>query len=646
MIFSETIRLRRGPQRETEFLDMGAILRAHAYSHPHNLAFSFVRQETFEVESISYAGLDRRSRAIATSLQSRGVGRRPILLLYQSSLEYVCAIFGCLYAGAIAVPLYPPKQNSSISRVSHVSHDCQPALILTTTQEQRRFARHFIPTVNIPLPEIITTDALQNSLADRWNPTVNEPDDIAVLQYSSGSTGNPKGVVITHRNIIENEYAIQKAFRQTAASIHLTWLPFHHDMGLIGGVLQPVYVGAQAFIMSPASVVSKPSRWLQAISQFKATTSGGPNFAFELAAFRTEEQELNGLDLSSWTVAYNGSEMVRAETLERFSRKFQQCGFRCTALRPCYGLAEATLLVSTNRRKRSPRILNFDSEKLARGKAVRTAASKSHRTHRLVSCGKAVNQTVAIVHSKRLVKCKQGEIGEIWVCGRNLAREYWNHARETESTFQARLPDHDNLSFLRTGDLGFLHEGELYVTGRAKDVMNFAGQKFHPHDIEATVRSSCLPIGGVDCAVFSAEENNEEVLIIVQEFHNPLLTPSGEIFRMIRARISEEHGLSVYSIFLVRVGSIPKTSSGKIQHWKCRLNYLNSELRIIDSSTRRTDLAGTGGTAQRRSGRSEASITEFVSGWISRRFNVPRSAIAAEHSLVSLGVRTLLGRRS
>jgi acyl-CoA synthetase (AMP-forming)/AMP-acid ligase II/acyl carrier protein len=387
--------------------------------------------------------------------------------------------------------------------------------------------------------------------------------------------------MLSHHNLLHNERMIQEAFGQTAESVIVGWLPLYHDMGLIGNVIQPLFVGASCVLMSPVAFLQKPLRWLEAISRYRATTSGGPNFAYDLCVSRIGEEQRDALDLSSWEVAFNGSEPIRPETLERFATAFARCGFRREAFYPCYGLAEATLLVSCRAHARPVTVKTLHGESLSNNRVVEGYEGDDRRS--LVGCGVILmDERLVIVDPLTLKRCAPGEVGEIWVSGAGIAKGYWNRPAETEHTFGARLADEDAGPFLRTGDLGFLLEGELFVTGRLKDLIIIRGLNHYPQDIELSVEKCDAALRPGCGAAFGIEAQGEERLVIVQEVDRRRQSDAPALIEKIRRAVADEHEVQAHAVVLIRAGSIPKTSSGKIQRHACREAFLEGRLEVVD----------------------------------------------------------------
>jgi amino acid adenylation domain-containing protein len=498
-----------------------------------------------------------------------------VLLLYPPGLDYIAAFFGCLYAGAVAVPAYPPRVNRSLTRLQTIVADAGAALALTTKAILRKVSSQAAETPGLITLGWLTTDDIDETLAAEWTGTTIKGETLAFLQYTSGSTATPRGVMVTHANLMRNEEMIARAFRHTPSSVIVGWLPLYHDMGLVGNVLQPLYVGARCILMPPAAFLQRPLRWLEAISRYQATTSGGPNFAYDLCVRKIRAEQKAGLDLSSWEVAFNGAEPVRPDSLTRFSAAFEACGFRRSAFYPCYGLAEATLIASGGLKGQKPRVEVFDGPALMRHQvAPAQSQTESSNAKPLASCGRPLGgQRLLVVNPDTAMACPPSEVGEVWLAGPSVARGYWNRPAESQQFFAARLADTGEGPFLRTGDLGFLHDGELYITGRLKDVIILRGSNYYPQDVELTAERShpaLRPGGG---AAFSVELAGETRLVVVQELEPRHQCDWPEVAQRIRQAVAEEHELHVHSVVLLKAGNLPKTSSGKVQRRTCKAAY-------------------------------------------------------------------------
>lgn len=566
---------------ECTFSTLVELLCYRAQNQPDQIAFISLKGGEVEADKFTYLELHQQAQTIAASLQSISTPGDHALLFYPHGLNFIAAFFGCLYAGIVAVPAYPPRRNQNLLRVQLIAEDAQAKIVLTTTSLLETLQ---VNTNQVELSNLqwVTTDNLPFEQLKTWQEPRLASDSLAFLQYTSGSTGNPKGVMMSHGNLMHNSALIQSCFQDTQSSRGVSWLPLYHDMGLIGGVLQPIYVGAPMVLISPVDFLQKPYRWLQAVSRYKATTSGGPNFAYDLCLQKITPQQIETLDLSCWEVAFTGAEPVRAETLEKFAETFATCGFRKEAFYPCYGMAETTLIVSGGLKADLPVILSVDGTALEQNQVV-VSQSIDERTRTIVGCGRSqLDQTVIIVHPETRTRCSEAQIGEIWVSGLSVAQGYWNRPEETEQIFCAHLADTGG-PFLRTGDLGFLRDGELFVTGRLKDVIIIRGQNHYPQDIELTVERSHPALRPGCGAAFSIDFKGSERLVIVQEVERIYRRQldAQEIAKSIRQAVAAHHGLDIFSTVLVKTGSIPKTSSGKIRRHACRAEFLTGTLDVI-----------------------------------------------------------------
>jgi 8-amino-7-oxononanoate synthase len=530
---------------------------------------------------LTYAELDRQARALGAWLEAQDLVGERALLLYPPGLEFITAFFGCLYGGVIAVPVYPPRRNRSLGRIQAIAEDADAKVALTTDAVLSRVMPLIDETPHLKSLTWLATCRVPADLEEKWDMPDVHGDTLAFFQYTSGSTGAPKGVVLSHANLVHNSALIAHAFEHTRSCKGVFWLPSYHDMGLIGGILQPLYVGRPNILMSPMSFLQKPYRWLSAISRFGGTTSGGPNFAYDLCVRKITPEQRKTLDLSSWEVAFNGAEPVHAETIEAFSAAFEPCGFRRAAFYPCFGLAEATLIVSGGYACNPPVLRTFDATALAHGQVL-DADPEDESVKTLVGCGHNLpDQKIVIADPETMTACSPGRIGEIWVQGSSVAQGYWQQQEATKATFKARLKGTSEGPFLRTGDLGFILDGELFVTGRVKDLIIVHGVNYHPQDIERTIQHSHHRLRPDSGAVFTAEVNGKEQLVAVQEIERRKQGDWDAVFDAIRHAVSAEHELALDSIVLIKAGSISKTSSGKIQRHACRNAFLDGSLSEV-----------------------------------------------------------------
>jgi acyl-CoA synthetase (AMP-forming)/AMP-acid ligase II len=555
------------------------ILRKRASHQSEEIVYTFLLDGETESDWLTYQALDRQARAIAATLQSYQTMGERALLLYPPGLEFVAAFFGCLYAGVVAVPVYPPRRNQKNTRLEAIIADAGATIVLTTAS--------LLTTIQEALPLVnrhcIATDDLPNDVASAWQePTINS-QSLAFLQYTSGSTGMPKGVMVSHGNLVHNSTLIYQLFGHNPQSRGVIWLPLYHDMGLIGGVLQPLYGGFPVTLMSPISFLKKPLRWLQAISRYQATTSGGPDFAYDLACRRISPEQRSSLDLSSWKVAFSGAEPIRAQTLERFANYFSPYGFRREAFYPCYGMAETTLIVSGGLKTEPPIVRPLKAGELEKNRVV-SATEEEESIRFIVGCGRSwLNQKIVIVDPESLTLCEPDQVGEIWVSGASVAQGYWQQPEQTKQTFHSYLADTGEGPFLRTGDLGFLQDGEMFITGRLKDLIIIQGRNHYPQDIEITVEQSHPSLRPSSGAAFTIEFAEQEKLVIAHEVERSSLRKlnPNEVIGAIRRAIAEEHDLQVYAVLLLKIGGIPQTSSGKVQRRACRERFLAGSLNVV-----------------------------------------------------------------
>lgn len=560
------------------------LLRLRALTQPDTLAYKFLSDSTGEERALTYAQVDRQARAIAAWLQDAGATGARVMLLYPPGLEFISAFFGCLYAGAVAVPAYPPdagRLNRSLPRLKALVADGQISLAATTADLMDTAGALFNQVAELSGINWLATDSLPESAAGDWREFQIDADLTAFLQYTSGSTGKPKGVMLTHDNLLYNAAMVYTAFEHNEEDKYVSWLPTFHDMGFMAGILQPLYAGIPAILMSPLSFLQNPARWLQAISEHRGTISGGPNFAYDLCLRKIGPEQRASLDLSSWKVAFNGAEPIRSETLERFASVFKPCGFSPEAFYPCYGLAEATLIVSGGLQSNPPTVKAFEAVALENRRLVMAQAGAKGAIN-FVGCGfTLLDQEIKIVDPESLVACPSGTVGEIWVSGPSVAKGYWNQADETERTFRARLADTGEGPFLRTGDLGFIQDDELFVTGRTKDLIIIRGLNHYPQDIELTAETAHEALRPGCGAAFSVELEGEERLVLVQEIDRRRAPDTDAVIKKIRQAIAEDHDLQLYAVVLIGPGAIAKTSSGKIRRQACRSMFLSNSFEPI-----------------------------------------------------------------
>jgi acyl transferase domain-containing protein/acyl-CoA synthetase (AMP-forming)/AMP-acid ligase II len=564
------------------------LLRYRACHQADHLAFTFLQDGEEEQDCWSYQMLDERARAIAAHLQSLNSSGQRALLLYPPGLDFIAAFFGCLYANVIAVPVYPPRRNHHLQRLQVILNDADATIALTTEEVKARITPWLTEVPAMQAIPWLATDQRDTQQASLWS----EPDisatTLAFLQYTSGSTGNPKGVMVSHANLLHSSADQDLTWEYTPDSSIVTWLPVFHDLGLIYGMLQPIYKGIPCYMMAPVSFLQRPIRWLQAISRYRATHTAAPNFAYDLCVQKVTDEQRAALDLSCWQMAMNGAEPVRPNTLAKFSEVFRSCGFNPKAHCPAYGLAEATLKVTAIRKQDDPLLLTIDAIAFGQNRIVKRFPGQPN-TQTIASCGQPVLDTrVVIVNPETCIECSPSEIGEIWVAGPLVAQGYWRNSEATQTVFQAHLADRNDGPFLRTGDLGFLDNGSLFVTGRLKDLIIIDGTNYYPQDIEQTVESCHPGLRAGASAAFSVEVDGQEHLVIAQELErsyvrNRDLDP---VVSAIRHAIAQQQDLPVHTVLLLKTSSIPKTSSGKIQRQACRQGFLSDTLDIVHDWSR------------------------------------------------------------
>jgi acyl-CoA synthetase (AMP-forming)/AMP-acid ligase II len=563
------------------------LLLHRATKQPNDRAYVFLSDQGLEEAALTFAELARRACAVAARLTQRGrIGDRA-LLLFGPGLDFIIAYFGCLVAGVIAVPMMIPRRNSALDSSATILADCSPRFVITNAH--LRDARpDILERFQGRETEWLFLDPeLERSVDRNQLLLISGPEDIAFLQYTSGSTSDPKGVMVTHGNLIENLEMIRQTLGNTQQSTYASWVPLYHDMGLILNVLQSLYLGSLCVLLAPVTFIQRPLKWLRAIHDYQAEVAGAPNFAFDLCVQRFRADQVEGLDLSCWKLAFNAAEPVRADTIERFTATFGEYGFEPRAIYPLYGMAEATLLISSGQRGAGPVIRTVSLDAFRRHQIA--APISSDDAHRVVGCGQnIIGQRIAIVDPETRRRLKAEQIGEVWVSGPHVCKGYWRNPDATRSTFQARIGGEDE-PWLRTGDVGFMDPaGELFITGRIKDMIIVRGINYYPQDIENTVYNSHPALRRHCGAAFSVlTENNEEKVVLVQEVertHRHRLEID-EIAACIREAVANEHEIALDSIVLIRPGAIPKTTSGKIQRSLARRMWLQNSFQVVEVSS-------------------------------------------------------------
>jgi amino acid adenylation domain-containing protein len=624
------------------------LLRLRGFTQPDRDAFTFLLDGETKRATLTYQQLDQLARRIAVQLQARGLTGERALLLYPPGLDYLAAFFGCLYAGVVAVPAYPPRNQRNIPRIQAIVTDAQAAIALTTTAILSTVQSLLIQKTDLTSLQWLITDNLTEGIENTWQQPFIHQDTLAFLQYTSGSTGTPKGVMLSHGNLLHNAAITYQYMGHSPSSQFVSWLPAYHDMGLIGGILQPLYGGFPCILMPPASFLQSPYRWLKAISDYQGTTSGGPNFAYELCVQKITPKQRSTLDLSSWSVAFNGAEPVRHDTLERFAEAFAECGFRPEAFYPCYGMAEATLMVSGGNKAVVPITKTVQKTALEQNQVIDIQPDESD-SQSFVSCGQPLpEQQIIIVNSKTLTPCLPDEVGEIWVSGPSVGQGYWNRPEETQQTFHACVKDGTSERFLRTGDLGFLNNGELFITGRAKDLIIIRGRNLYPQDIELTVERSHSSLRTGSGAAFTVELDNEEKLVVVQELEFRAKPNIEEVIAAIRQAVGQEHEVQVHILVLIKGGTIPKTSSGKIQRRATRAEFFAGNLDVVGSNIlKRTDIALSENRLQRSTllalspQECQPLLESYLVELLAQVLSIAPNQVNPQQSLTTLGIDSL-----
>ena len=556
------------------------LVEQHVACRPDKTAFAFLGDGTNETERLSYAALRSKALGIAAQLRDLGICGAPALLVYPPGLDFVAALIACLYAGAPAVPAPYPAGRRGWERIDAIARDAMPGAVLTLGRLTDD------PSRSGMLPDLGHAAWIATDLVELGYPADHGPmprsEDIALLQYTSGSTVWPRGVVISHANLLHNQQMMASVLGHTSASVGVNWVPVFHDMGLIGAVLQTIHCGSTSYLLPPLKVLQHPVLWLQAISAYRGNTSTAPTFAYELCVRRIPPERRRALDLSSWDVAICGAEPVRAEALEEFADAFAEVGFSRRAFVPAYGLAEATLLATATAKGEGYRIYPADIAELANGRA---RAPDTGAAKRLVCCGAPrLGQEVAIVNPATRRRLEDGSIGEIWLAGSSVAQGYWRRPSETQDTFAASLADGSGGRYLRTGDLGFLDGNGLFVTGRLKELIVIHGRNYYPQDLEETVRLCHPDLANGAAAAFGIEAGGTEAVVVVFELtRRALRTPTrSSVIEAAKAVVFRDFGIRLHDLVLLPPGGLLRTTSGKVQRGRCRELYLAGALPMLD----------------------------------------------------------------
>jgi acyl-CoA synthetase (AMP-forming)/AMP-acid ligase II/acyl carrier protein len=626
-------------QQDTYDYTLADVLTLRAQETPGKTAYIYLLDGESEEVVITYQELEMKARNIAAGLLEAGMTGERALMLYPPGPEFIFALFGCFYARVIAVPAYPPRKNRSLWRIKTIVNDSQAKVIMTTTSIFSGIQRNFADDEDLSgMDWFISDDPGYLSGGEPGEMTIT-PSTLALLQYTSGSTGNPKGVMITNRNIMRNSEFIRQCFRLTGDSVSVSWLPSFHDMGLIDGVLQPLYTGFPGVLIPPVAFLQKPIRWLEAFTRYKGTHGGAPNFAYDFCVDKTIPEERQQVNLSSIRTLYNGAEPVRMETLRRFTETFKPNGFGLEKFLPCYGMAETTLIISGGDTDKNPVIISLIKDGIEKNQVILAGKDKKNAIPQ-VSVGHSwIDTRVIIVNRDTCNRAAAGEIGEIWLAGSIIAQGYWNNPTETQATFQAYIADTGEGPFLRTGDLGFIHEGELYVSGRLKDLIIIHGKNYYPQDIEMIVEKCHPAIRPTCCAAFSVDMDDRERLVVIAEVERTFLKDlnAEDVFDSIRQAVAEEFELEVTGIQLLRTTTIPKTSSGKIQRSACKKGFLENTLDVVGTSI----LMENDGQPGTDESLSQQSMLEWIKSWMSSRFKIQNDTIDIHKPITSYGLNSM-----
>ncbi len=551
------------------------LIRFRTQHQTDDVAYIHIKDKKDKKETITYGEFEQRIKKLAAKLQLYDVQGERIVLMYPSGIDYIVAYFAVIFSGAIAVPVYEPRQSNHLNRLTNILEDASPKLLLMSDKTVTVTNQELMNELTGYGAELLITDQPEFKLppAESWQPVSLENNDIVFLQYTSGSTGNPKGVMVSHGNILHNSQKILHATEPDASFCCVSWLPPYHDMGLIGGLIQPLYAGYPCIIMSPISVIQRPIKLLKAIHEYKATISGGPNFIFDACVNRIRDKQLEGIDLSSWRIAFNGAEPINAHTIKRFSDRFKQYGFDENAHYPCYGMAESTLFISGSRVKNGAVVRQFDKKSLQNDHAK---PATQGNTQMLVSSGYiSQNMGIKIINPENNIECKEFQVGEVWIRGDSVAQGYWKQEEKPGEDFSGMIKGKNKHRYLRTGDLAFFCENELFITGRIKDVIIIHGKNYYPQDIEYSITNAHPEIKPGSGAAFSVDHEGNERLVILQELNHRLDEhQKSEIREIIRSEISQHHEVQILDIAFIAPGRLPKTTSGKIQRQASKTVYL------------------------------------------------------------------------
>lgn len=623
----------------------------NSLARPNDSAYTFLENGEAVVDSLNFLQLDQQARSLAAQLTSQYQLQKgdTVILLFCPGLDFIRGLFACLYGGFIAVPVNPPSSNGqSWANFLAIVENSNTSVILSDQTKEKFLQRQYLVNKQSPSCPIVDIATLNQDLSASYIKPSISTEDIALLQYTSGSTGIPKGVMVTHANIMHNLHGIaDEVYQSKDNDVTVSWLPVYHDMGLFGGVLVSVLLGGHYIFMAPTAFLLKPLRWLKAVDQYRAKVVGMPNFAYELCAESIDDEQLKDIDLSCLNIASSGAEPVLAETLKKFTRKFFKYGFKPHAFVPSYGLAESTLLVCAQKRDelKTPTTISIDKDKLE-DKTIEITELGAENSRQFVSCGVTKSGSTVIVDPETLQSVSDRRVGEIWIRSQSISPGYWNDPVKTAEVFNAEVDGESG--FYRTGDFGFLHEGEIFITGRLKDLIIIHGKNHYPADIEQTIQLQDEALVKNAGAVFSVEIGGVEHVVVTQEVHQNQIKAldAKAMIDRIKIAVSEHHEIQLHGVMLLPPGRIFKTSSGKIRRSACREHYLNEAFDQIDHwqssflSQHKTGAAVKHRNLQldRISELSQSAILNNMVQWIAYRLDVEASTIDVDGPYAVLGL--------
>ncbi len=625
------------------FSQLTELLDYRASVNKDDEALIVLDQDGIEIEKTNYGDLIRLSKSIAAGLQEKTKPGDTCLILFAPGLDFITALLGCIYAGVIAIPAYPPKKNKKNDRLWSIIEDANPVCIMLSQEIENMFIANpdaFEDMMGIPRMII---DRKFPDHSDQYKYPALADNNTVLLQYTSGTTGDPLGTMISQGGILHNSEVIKKAFGHDKNLTVVTWLPPYHDMGLIGTLFQPIYVGGKNIIIKPFDFLKNPVIWLNAITKYEGTTAGCPNFALDLLVERISPEQKTDIDLSSLKVLFCGSEPIRSSSLKNFTQAFGQCAFTEDMFLPCYGLAENTLMLTGIHHSEKPEYILADKQSLENTNKI-VISSNADTALSFVSCGYPwLDDQVLIVDPEKCLASGEDTIGEIWTKSGSVCQGYWNKADKNEKTFNARINGSIEGPFMKTGDLGFIHNGQLYIAGRIKDMIIIRGMNHFPRDIENTVEHSHPDLQPNACAAFSSEIDNHERLIIIQEIKRTAIRKldGHEVIEAIRSAISAEHEIPVFAIELISPGRMCKTTSGKIQHKKCESMWVDKTIKSVYSWKQEFGEYSKFTICKGSDERNQENVQAWLINWLSNKVMISPDSINPNKPILSYGLDSL-----